>query len=169
MHPLVLEVAHAPGDGQTTLGFLAAVALAVASMMLALVKGSLVPLVATVVAVAWLVWLFRTQPIWKHVEYLILDNHGLKYVHTPGNKGRVSQYAWSEIQSVSMKLASNGDDVQGLSILTTRSSLGSLPVLLPVFSEQDCIAACKAVEKQLEERRVGVGRDAFNPLQGLSR
>jgi hypothetical protein len=160
VQPFVLEVAHAPGDGKRTLSFLAAVALAVAGMALALLRGSLLPLVATVVALAWLVWLFRTQPLVQHAEYLLLDNHGLKYMHTPGSNGRVSQYAWSEIQSVSVKLASKGEDFQGLSVLTTRSSLGGLPVLLAVFSEQDCIAACKAVEQQLEERRVGASHDA---------
>ena len=82
-------------------------------------------------------------------EYLVIDESGLRYVHTPGTTGRVSAYAWDEVQDVSAKLMSQGEDVQGLSILTNRTQLGGVRVLLPIFNEADCLEALEAASRWL--------------------
>ncbi|RYD70657.1 MAG: hypothetical protein EOP84_26310 [Verrucomicrobiaceae bacterium] len=108
----------------------------------------------------WLIWLFRTQPIAQMVEYLAVDEHGLKYVHASGKKSRTSRYAWSEIQSAIALLGSKGEEVQGLSVVTNRKAHGGTPILLPVFSEKDCVAVVRLINEQLEIQKLATQHGA---------
>ena len=108
--------------------------------------------------IALYVWLFRTAAKTLYFTYLILNEQGIEYVHTPGAaRGRVSRYAWSQIESVSIKLASRGEEEQGLSIKLASGYLGGLPILLPVFAEVDCVAVYGSMQKRLHQREASAG------------
>ena len=84
------------------------------------------------------------------MPYLILNEQGIEYVHTPGvARGRVSRYALSQIESVSINLASRSEEEQGLSIKLASGYLGGPPILLPVFAEVDCVAVYGSMQKRL--------------------
>ena len=62
--------------------------------MTSVVEASARPLVATMLGIALYVWLFRTEPKTLYFTYLILNEQGIEYVHTPdAARGRVSRYA----------------------------------------------------------------------------
>ena len=145
LQPLSLQVAHTAGDKSSS--FVLAFLLAVGGVVVAMNRASLLPLAATACALAWIVWLFRAQPKAVQFEYMVIDESGVRYLHTPWTAGRVSMYSWDEVQDVSAKLMSHGEDVQGLSILTNRAHLGGVRVLLPVFNEADCIEAFEAASR----------------------
>lgn len=158
MAPIELQVSQTPGDVSRGLTFFVAVVLVVGGLVTAVVEASPRPLVATMLGIALYVWLFRTAAKTLYFTYLILNEQGIEYVHTPGAaRGRVSRYAWSQIESVSIKLASRGEEEQGLSIKLASGYLGGLPILLPVFAEVDCVAVCGSMQKRLHQREASAG------------
>jgi hypothetical protein len=152
LEPIELQVSRTPGDLSRVLTFFVALALVVGGIAGAVVEVSLRPLAAAALGVAIYVWLFRTAPQTLYFTYLTLDDRGIEYVHTPGLKGRISRYAWSQIEGVSIKLASHGEEVPGLSIKLANGYLGGVPVLLPVFAELDCVTVYNSMLKRLSRQ-----------------
>ena len=153
MKRLALEASHSRNDGPRAAIFLAAGVLVVGGIAGAVVDASLLPTMASLFGVALFVWLFRTQPQMQHVEYIVIDDAGIMYVHAPGSTGRVSRYAWSEIKEVAVALGEHGAGAPGLILKTNRPHLGGVPVFLNVFSDQDAAAAHRAANEWLHHKR----------------
>ncbi len=151
-----LQVPRTPGDFSRGLTFFVAVVLVVGGLVASVVQASVRPLVATMLGVAVYVWLFRTAAQTRYFTYFVLNDRGIEYVHTPGTSGRVTRYAWSQIERVSIKLGSRGEEDQGISIGLAGGHLGGLPILLPVFSELDCVAVYETMLSRLAQRNVPI-------------
>lgn len=119
---------------------------------MSLTQAMLSPLLATVVGVLLYSWLFKTAPTTSYLTYLVIDEGGVEYVHSPGSDGRVSRYAWHQIEEVLANLASRGEE-PGLTIKTSDRHLGGQSIFLPVFSENDCLAAAHAIRQRLHVQR----------------
>jgi len=98
-------------------------------------------------------FLLHTSGRTQYFEYLSVGASGITYHHTPGKKGRVSRYAWGEIQSVKALLLERGDELQGLSLVTNRASLGGVPIFLAMDLRSDCLAALRACTYWLDNYR----------------
>jgi len=129
-----------------------AVALVMGGVVMSLTQAMLSPLLATVVGVLLYSWLFKTAPVTSYVTYLVIDERGVEYVHSPGSDRRVSRYGWHQIEEVFANLASRGEE-PGLTIKTNLPHLGGQCIFLPMFSENDCLAAVHAVRQGLHEQR----------------
>jgi hypothetical protein len=148
---LVLEAPVSEGSVARGLVFALAAALLVGGCIGALARGSLAPLGFVLIGIAIYTWLFRTEPRVSYVEYFRLDASGVSFVHTPGQRGRVSRYAWSQIEGVSARLATHGEEIPGL-VLRLRSAEGGRELVLPVTGDADRMRACSLAQAWLATR-----------------
>lgn len=112
---------------------------------------SLFPLVATGAgALLYVVLLRRDQPPIQRQVYLTINDTGIAYVHNFKPLRRVTRYAWSEILMAESLLMSQGHDLPGLQLTTSRRSMGGIPVLLPIHGERECRAALAATLRGME-------------------
>ncbi|SDG05758.1 MULTISPECIES: hypothetical protein [unclassified Duganella] len=128
-------------------GMMLALLCALGNLALAMLLPAIWPLSLSLGSVLALAWLIHTQPLVQHVEYFSADEDGLRYVHAPGQDGRVLRYKWTEIISVA---AAKG----GLRVETGRGAQKGATVFLSMPSEADCQAASQAAAHWLSAYRL---------------
>lgn len=152
MDRIAFTVPYSPHATSRTIDFGVAFVLTSCGIALAVGLGALWPLTMCAVGLGVVVWLVRTQPVFEHLEYLAIGPGGIRYVHAPGQKGRISTYAWDEIDSVAADLADGEDDIPWLALQTTRPQFKGVPILLQMPSNEECLAAHKAACQWLDLR-----------------
>lgn len=120
---------------------------AVAGLALALLLPAMWPLAPGVAAALLLAWLMHTQPLVQDVAYFSADEDGLRYVHAPGQDGRVSHYQWTEILAVTVTRG-------GLSVQTGRGAQAGATLFLAMRCEAHSQAASRAAAHWLAAYRL---------------
>lgn len=144
---LTMPATAASPSRHRSAGMTLALLCALAGLALALLLPAMWPLALSVSAALTLTWLLHTQPLIQYVEYFSADEDGLRYVHAPGQDGRVSHYQWTEILGVS---AASG----GLTVQTGRGAQKGSTVFLPMRCEADSQAASQAAAHWLGAYRL---------------
>lgn len=149
MDSIVLETSSGAGEGSRTLAYLLAMLLILGGIAAAIHSGTLQPSLWVVPGVLIYVWLFRTQPQIVYQPYLVLDETGIRYQHSFGPRGRSCHYRWPDIAEPEILLASKGHEQQGLQFKWKKARVYSVPILLGISSESDCLKIFAAVNHAL--------------------
>jgi hypothetical protein len=152
MDRISFTVPYTPNAGSRTFDLCIAGLLTVGGILLTVTQDALWPLALCAVGLAIIVWLVRTQPVIQHLEYLAIGPDGIRYVHAPGQKGRISTYTWDEIYTVSADLAGLEEDIPWLSLLTTRPQFNGVPIMLQMPSNEECSAAQRVAGQWIDLR-----------------
>jgi hypothetical protein len=107
---------------------------------------SLWPLGVAAAGCALYVWLLVQQPVYEYIAALIIDKEGIWFLREVRPGGSASRFSWREIRSVSARLTSQGEENQGLEVLTTRYGPKGVPVLVPIGSEAECLEALRVAQ-----------------------
>jgi len=138
---MVLEMATSRGAAGRALVFAAAVALVVGGCIAALARFSPGAVAAIVAGVAIYAWLMCSEPQVAYVEYFRLDASGVSFVHTPGQRGRVSRHAWSQIMQVSIGAGASGQESPGLVLSLRPGAAIRGEVVLPILGDAERLRA----------------------------
>ena len=146
MQPFLLEVPYVPGEGARTLQLLVAGTSVVSGIALAMSRASLFPLLLTVGGVLLFAWLMHRHPRYQYFVILSISEKGIEYVREQKPGSPTTSFSWSEVKSVSARLASQGEEIQGLEVVSLRYGSKGVPILLPLGTEAECKAAVEAAE-----------------------
>jgi hypothetical protein len=138
-----LQIPYVPREGRRTLLLLVAGALVVGGLAVAAATAALLPLSLAVAGCALYAVLYVKHPTYQYIDALTIDAQGIWFLRELRPRGSASQFAWREIKAVSARLASQGEESQGLEITTTRFGPKGTPVLVPIGSEAECLAALR--------------------------
>jgi hypothetical protein len=159
MQPFRLEAPYVPGEGARTLQLLLAGTLVVSGIALALNRASLIPLSLAVAGVLLFAWLMHNHPRYEYFTLLSISEKGIEYAREQRPDSPKTSLNWAEVKSVSARLASQGEEIQGLEVVSLRYGNKGVPTLLPLGSEAECKAAVAAAEGFCAAHR---GRVAVN-------
>lgn len=146
MQPFRLEAPYAPGEGGRTLQFFLAGTLVVSGIVLAFNRASLVPLSVAVAGVLLFAWLMHRHPRYEYFTMLSISEKGIEYAREQRPNSPKTSLKWAEVKSVSARLASQGEEIQGLEVVSLRYGNKGVPILLPLGTEAECKAAVQAAE-----------------------
>lgn len=160
MQPFHLEAPYVPGEGARTLQLLLAGTLVVSGTAMALNRASLIPLALAVAGVLLFAWLMHHHPCYEYFTVLSISEKGIEYAREQRPDSPKTSLNWSEVKSVSARLASQGEEIQGLEVVSLRYGNKGVPILLPLGTEAECKAAVEAAESFFAAHRGTVGGNA---------
>ncbi len=160
MQPFRLEAPYVPGEGARTLQLLLAGTLVVSGIALALNRASLTPLSLVVAGVLLFAWLMHRHPRYEYFTMLSISGNGIEYAREQRPNSPKTHLNWGEVKSVSARLASQGEEIQGLEIVSLRYGNKGVPILLPLGTEAECKAALEAAESFFAMHRGTVSGNA---------
>jgi len=157
---VAFEAPTSESSASRALAYVVALILVISGIVLTFRRASLSPAIATATGLLLYVWLFRTQPQVKYIQYLIIAEGGITYIHEFGASARRSHYGWSDIQDLSVLLASKGEEPQGLVLKLKRKGLSGVNINLPICSHNDSLSAFSAASKWLSTHEVEAEAEA---------
>jgi hypothetical protein len=152
VEPYSLEIPYAPREGVRTFMLLLCGALLLGGLAWALTASSLLPLGVAAIGGGLYATLLLKHPVYQYIVSVKIDEEGIWYLREPRPDAASSKFSWHEIKALSVRLASHGEENPGLEVITTRFGPKGTPILVPIGSEPDCLAALRAAQSFASQR-----------------
>ena len=146
MEPFRLEVPYAPHEVRRTFLLLLSGTLLIGGLAWAFATSSALPLFVSALGCALYAALLRKHPIYQYIVAVKIDDEGIWYLREPRPGATAGRFSWHEVTGLSALLASHGEENPGLEVITTRFGSKGTPILVPIGSEPDCLAALHAAQ-----------------------
>ena len=95
------------------------------------------------------------HPVYQYIVAVKIDSEGIWYLREPRPDATSGKFLWHEVKALSARLASHGEENPGLEVVTTRFGPRGTPILVPIGSESDCLAALHAARSFANMRAPG--------------
>ena len=146
MEPFRLEIPYAPREGRRRLLLLLSGTLLIGGFVWALTASSVLPLSVSALGCALYATLLLKHPVYQYIVAVKIDSEGIWYLREPRPDAASGKFLWHEVKALSARLASQGEENPGLEVTTTRFGPKGTPILVPIGSEPDCLAALHAAQ-----------------------
>jgi hypothetical protein len=155
VEPFRLEIPYAPHEGRRTGLLLLSGTLVIGGLAWALTSSSALPLSASALGCALYATLLLKHPVYQYIVAVKIDSEGIWYLREPRPDAAAGKLLWHEVKGLSARLASHGEENPGLEVMTTRFGPKGTPILVPIGSEPDCLAALHAAKSFANMRAAG--------------